>query len=1100
MKRVFTLRMALALAWAMVGVRVVHAQNAGVEFFEKKIRPALVEHCYRCHGTNLKKIRGGLALDTRAGWVKGGDSGPAVVPGHPDKSLLIQAIRFTDHVSNMPPKGKLPATVIADFEAWVAMGAPDPRTSVPKAKTGGSWQEIAQARADWWSLKPVKDPPLPPVTVPRPGATAIDRFLSARLQEKRLSPAEPAPATTLLRRLALVLTGLPPTSTELSEFERAAQEKRSHAIEQTVDRLLASPHFGERWARHWMDVVRFSETHGNEWNYEVHHAWRYRDYLIRAFNDDVPYDQFVREHLAGDLLEKPRWNPKERFNESVIGTAFYRFGEVNHDDCISLRQIGYDLADNQIDTLAKAFQAMTLACARCHEHKFDGVSMHDYYGVLGIIRSSRQVAHTIDHPDVNADVLAAMQKKKDQIRGQLAELWRKQLTDDRGSVLKSLVDWKEEKVQGESALDLLTRLASVQKSEKLSFTQAWKKSSAAILKEAAEHADFNRKNFETIADFRTGGWPDWQRTGQGLRGGPSRDGDFAIAAEGDGALAMVLPAGAYSHAHSEKLNGTLRSPVLATKKKHISFRVAGERRSAVRLVSNNCQLNYQNFRALMSPDFHWITFTVPEDLDSLRVYGEVMTMFDNPKFPDQLGQLGGDKINDRIPWEKAAANPRSFFGVTEVVLHDQPTPPKAEWTAVASWLKNVSPNSAEELAERVVARVVEACERWRTHQANREDVDWLHAFLKKGLLKNRKDLSHELDSLVDEYRKLDGQLSMPRIVPGLADFGAGFDQPMFARGDCFRPGDKAPRRFVDILATKVNVKQGSGRRELAEAIANANNPLTARVMVNRVWHHLFGIGLVRTVDDFGHLGETPSHPELLDYLASRFVENGWSVKKLIREIVLSHAFQQSHTPSEASLERDPENRTFQHYPARRMEAETIRDSVLATSGRLNRRLFGMSIPSYRDKDNDYRRLFKGPLDGEGRRSLYIKATLMEAPKFLEAFDLPSGKFTQGRRDLTQVPGQALAMLNDPFVLDQAQRWGELLAKSPPADAKDRVSAMFRSALGRTPTQDERSRFTHFVEELAGAQNIPSQEIPRSANLWRDVAHALFNTQEFITIP
>src|SRR5207253_2297394 len=228
----------------------------------------------------------------------------------------------------------------------------------------------------------------------------IDRFLLAAMEAKGLAPAKDADPRTLIRRLSRVLTGLPPTAAEVEEFVAAwdgASAKRQ-AVEKLVDRLLASPHFGERWARHWLDIVRFSETHGNEWNYEVHHAWRYRDYLIRAFNDDVPYDQLVREHIAGDLLAQPRWNRSERFNESLIGTAFYRFGEVNHDDCIDLRQIGYDIADNQIDTLTKAFQATTVACARCHDHKLDAVSMRDYYALLGVLRGSRLVSHTIDGP------------------------------------------------------------------------------------------------------------------------------------------------------------------------------------------------------------------------------------------------------------------------------------------------------------------------------------------------------------------------------------------------------------------------------------------------------------------------------------------------------------------------------------------------------------------------------------------------------------------------------------------------------------------------------------------------------------------------------
>jgi hypothetical protein len=360
--------------WLTVSVTLAVAHPAwsdpdSVEFFEKKVRPVLVEHCYSCHSTAVKQ-RGGLLLDTRDGLRRGGDSGPALAPGKPAASLFLKVLRHTDDAPKMPPKGKLPETVIADLEAWVKMGAPDPREKAPAQTATASWDEMLRTRRQWWSLQPVRPPQVPAVKDAALSKHPVDRFLLARLEQAGLQPAAAADPRTLIRRLSLVLTGLPPTPAEVERFCQSANRNPQSAIEQEVDRLLASPPFGERWARHWLDVVRFSETHGNEWNYEVHHAWRYRDYLIRAFNEDVPYDQFVREHIAGDLLP-PRWNQQEQINEALIGTAFYRFGEVNHDDCIALRQIGFDLLDNQIDTLTKAFQATTVACARCHDHKVD---------------------------------------------------------------------------------------------------------------------------------------------------------------------------------------------------------------------------------------------------------------------------------------------------------------------------------------------------------------------------------------------------------------------------------------------------------------------------------------------------------------------------------------------------------------------------------------------------------------------------------------------------------------------------------------------------------------------------------------------------------
>ena len=400
------------------------AADKDIEFFETKIRPVLVQHCYECHSAAAKDIQGGLRLDSRPGIRKGGETGAAVVAGQPGKSLLMTALR---HESiKMPPKGPLPAEVITDFETWIRRGAIDPRDNPPTAREAArlSWQVLLASRKDWWSLKPVRAGTAPEVQDAGWSMWPIDQFVLARLERKRLKPAAAANPRTLIRRLSLVLTGLPPQSADVTQFVTAWTHDPDSAWQELVDRTLASPHFGERWARHWMDVVHFTETHGNEWNYEVHHAWRYRDYLVRAFNQDVPFNQLVREHIAGDLLARPRINHQERFNESIIGTAFYRFGEVPHDDCIGLRSIGYDIFANQVDTLTKAFQASTVACARCHDHKIDAFSTRDYHSLLGVLRSTRLVAHSIDLPEVNRRPLEQLESLKPQIRKQLSNLWK----------------------------------------------------------------------------------------------------------------------------------------------------------------------------------------------------------------------------------------------------------------------------------------------------------------------------------------------------------------------------------------------------------------------------------------------------------------------------------------------------------------------------------------------------------------------------------------------------------------------------------------------------------------------------------------------------
>jgi mono/diheme cytochrome c family protein len=1102
-----------SLALVMLGapLSATDATQAGMEPFEK-VRPILEQHCYRCHSTAAKKQRGGLLLDSRDGLRKGGDSGAAIVPDKPEKSLLLKAVRQTGKLK-MPPKGKLPDSAIADIEAWIKKGAPDPRTA-------SVWEKVLAERRGWWSLRPVRPPVVPPVKDASWPRDPVDRFLLAKLEAKGLQPAQPADRRTLIRRATLVLTGLPPTPEAVEAF---VQDASSDAYEKLVDRLLASPHFGERWARHWLDVVRFSETHGNEWNYEVQHAWRYRDYLTRAFNNDVPYDQLVREHIAGDLLPQPRCNRGGAFNESVIGTAFYRFGEANHDDCISLPQIGYDIADNQLDTLTKTFQAMTVACARCHDHKLDAVSMKDYYALLGILRSSRLVSHTIDAPEVNAGPLRKLRELKTAVRRRLGAVWLRQAKDLGRYLLAAQARRSNRPEAAELAKDLdprrLESWMAALKADKLPpedilapwrmltaarapFSVAWKELADRYAKETRERAAFNEKRFVTFADFRTGTYADWQTSGLGLRNKPARAGDFVLAHGGDSLVKMVLPAGVFTHTLSEKMNGALRSPLVPKGKKNISFQVMGRHSSAVRLVSNNCQLNYKNYRALTSDGLQWVTFEIPEEADALRTYAELVTMLDNPKFPDQLSALGGDPANYRLPYEQAVADSRSYFGITRIVLHDGAETPQPALTHLRPLFPDANPSCLADVAGRYTVAVEAALQAFANDTATDEDACWLDALLRRNLLGNSVHLTPELESLVAQYRATERELSLPRVTPGLADFGPGFEQPIFARGDWQRPSETVPRRYLEVLVRPDErfTPSGSGRLELAERIANPDNPLTARVMVNRIWHHLFGTGIVRTPDDFGHVGEPPSHPELLDHLADRFMKEGWSTKRLIRSLVLTRAFQLSNRPSAAAREVDPQDRLLQHYPARRLEAEAIRDSILAVSGRLDLSLYGPSIQPYREKANADRRLFPGPLDGNGRRSIYIKNNLMEGPKFLCIFNFPGGKVTTGRRDVTNVPAQALALLNDPFVLQQAGVWAERLIARTDASVEGQIKHIFQAVLGRLPQPDERRRFEQAVAQFAQLHNVPASGVLKSQAVWRDVAHTLFNLKEFSYIP
>jgi cytochrome c553 len=1124
--------LAVAAFSLCVPIRANADDSAGLQFFEQKVRPLLAAHCYECHSSATKAPGGGLKLDTRDGIRQGGKSGPAVMPGEPERSLLVKAVRH-DGLRMPKNKKKLPESSSADLEAWVKMGAPDPRTANASAKAPGTWEQVLAERRGWWSLQSVRKAEPPRVRNAEWSNHPVDRFLLATLEENGLKPAGPADRRTLIRRLSLVLTGLPPTPDEVEAF---VKDNSPEAYPKLVDRLLASSHFGERWAQHWLDVVRYSETHGNEWNYEVQFAYRYRDYLIRAFNQDVPYDQFVREQIAGDLLAQPRWNARQRFNESVIGTAFYRFGDSNVEDCSLIPLVGYDVIDNQIDTLSKAFQATTVACARCHDHKLDAVSMKDYYALAGILHSSRQLSHTLDSPDANAAALKQMRALKADIRKELAALWRRDADDidryllaaqaklsgavdaaerARGLEVGRLERWvtalKVEPPENDPAdkaktptLDLFTPWRSAVATGADGFAAAWRKQAERFEREQRENSAFNQQHFKVLADFRAGSYAGWQAGGQALRDGPTAAGDFALYGEVDALVHAVLPAGCFTHGISEKLNGTLRSPVLPAEAggKMVSLEVLGHHHSGVALLSHNCQHADYSYQELGDDRLEWVTYTVPSDPSGMRCYLDLCTKFDNPKFPNPIVKpKNKDKENYRVPWDHAAANPRSYFGITRVVLHDGPDAPRPELEHYRRLFIGEVQKPAQAGACYATAAKA-ALDAWAKNAATDDDVRWIDGLLQRGLFGNQIRVSPRIAELSQQYRDLEAKLTLPLIMPGLGDFGPGSDQPLLTRGDAGRPGAVAPRGYLEVLARPNErfVPTGSGRLELAERIASADNPLTARVMVNRVWQHVFGEGIVRTVDDFGRNGAEPSHRDLLDYLAARFVEDGWSVKRLVRALVLTQAFRLSNQPSEAGRAADPDNRWLHHYAPRRLEAEAIRDSILAASGRLDLAMFGPSIEPFRDSEIPHQRLFSGPFDGRGRRSLYIKRTLMDAPKFLSAFNLPKGNIMQGRRDVTNVPAQALALLNDPFVLQQAEAWADRLVASEDASPGVRIERMFRVALGRPPDQAEKARFVAAASKFAELHQTPTEKVLGSRDVWKDVAHAMFNLKEFIYVP
>jgi len=1076
-----------------------------MEFFEKRIRPVLVEHCYECHSAESQELQAGLRLDLKSGWEQGGESGgPVIVPGNPEQSTLIRTVRHDSDVSAMPPdRAKLPPQAIADLTSWIQQGAVDPRAGDASLFDPTlAWETAFRRRMGHWSLQPIASTALPEIQQGDWVRTDVDRFILERLERQNLKPSPEADRPTLARRLSFALTGLP---IDPLLADRFANDSSSTAYEQLVDSLLASPHFGERWARHWMDVVHYSDTHGYEWDVPAKNAWRFRDYLVRAFNADLPYDRLVLEQIAGDLLE-PRIHSDSGVNEALIGPMMLRMGERRHGDNSAAEGVTQEAVANMIDTLGKAFLGTTLACAQCHDHKLEAIEQRDYYALAGMLMSTRFSARPIDAVDPNLAILDQMRSIKLAIRKVLARLWLDATIPQQSS-------------GAEEALRSFVAEAPPTESVPTSLAGFWLRSLSSpvtaeqFIHQREQRLVANQQHLRLLADFtspgQSGSLPvaGWRWEGFGMQHGLVRHGEPVIADEGQSVLQHLLPAGRFSHVFSQRLAGSLQSPQMDTLQP-ITFSVemvAGKLASASFIVDRALHSERMHFPA--RPQLAWETYT-SGNFDSLegttdsaprQAYFELATKSLNNYFPPRVG-YGGVKDTE-------IHDERSWFGVTHIYQHPPGHPPQDE-------LERFEPLFGEladepDWARRLVSLVRMSVERWAEDRCTDEDVRLLNEALQLKMLPNAwtSDLAvmSELDRLVSEYRQLEKQLQPDQTVGSAADWFEGQDARIGIRGSYTHLGDVARRGQVRLLSEwiaqseSLDSQSSSRRLSWAGQLVDQHNPLTARVYVNRLWHYLFGVGLVRTPDDFGHLGEEPTHPELLDYLALRFVDEGWSTKKLIRLLVSSAVWRQTSTANSEAKQVDPENRLWHHLPLRRLEAEAIRDAMLSISGRLDASMGGPSIEPNRSAEDAQKRLFKGPLDGNGRRSLYLEMTLMEPPRFLALFNQPLPKQTVGRRDVTNVPDQALALLNDPFVIDQARLWSERVMLDDSKTASQRMERMLVAALGRPAKTDDLHRLLRLAEysqQLRGG----SSELLMDPEVWKDVAHAVFNLKEFIYVP
>jgi mono/diheme cytochrome c family protein len=902
------------------------ADPAQIEFFESKVRPVLANHCLGCHGPGKQKA--GLRLDSRAGMMRGGDSGPAIRPGDPAESRLIEAIRYNGD-TQMPPKGKLSDPEIAALTEWVKRGALWPE---PAAETKAAVEEspsvarkiTAEERA-FWSFQPIKDSPSPLIQDSPWPKSSLDHFILGALEAKGMSPVAPADRRTLIRRATFDLIGLPPTVEEVEAF---VNDESPEAFARVVDRLLASPHYGERWGRHWLDVARYGEDQAHTFQAKLYpYGYRYRDWVVNALNRDMPYDRFVLEQIAGDLLDGPGRD------ERLAALGYFALGPVYYGRAV------FDELDDRVDTLCRGFLGLTVACARCHDHKFDPIPQQDYYSLAGIFASTAFK----EYPNAPAEVMAKYEKAQEKIKAKTAEI-------------AEFLKVETERWAGARTAEIARYM-----------TGAWTLKNLRKTKPGLTTAEFGREN--KLVPFVLDRWVKYlYREGEDTR------------------------------------------PYLARWR-----RVLKAQDPAVDLSANEAA-----------------RLEVSQAADAFQAYIQATLKL-------------RDAIADQQKALKASAEGEPP-GTTALALSTLDTEVVRE-VASSEGLFSLPKNEAER----------------QLPEATRAAL----AALKADLDKQKKEAPPQ-----------------PPVIHSLAEGSSIANMKVHLRGNPVTLGAEAPRRFLAILAGDAApaFTQGSGRLELARAVASPDNPLTARVMVNRIWEHHFGRGLVATPSNFGKMGERPSHPELLDHLAARFVALGWSMKALHREIMLSATYQLSAAIDPRNQEIDPDNRLLWRANRRRLEVEAWRDAMLAVTGNLDLSLGGPSIALEAPANN--------------RRTFYAAISRHNLDGLLRLFDFPDPNITSDRRVVTTVPLQQLFVLNSGFMVRQARALAKRLTADKDETDSGRVSRAYQLLYGRPASASEVEAATGFL----AAQDEPSgQDQGPALTRWEQLAQVLLAANEFLYV-
>lgn len=1078
-----------------------------VEFFEKRIRPVLVARCYECHSVESGKAKGGLRVDSREAMRRGGETRPAVVPGDLDKSLILEAIRYGNHDLKMPPKGRLSESVVADFEAWIKTGAPDLRAEnvLVAAEGKGAANNVA---TNHWAFEPPKSVTTPSVKKGRWVQSPIDSFVLAKLEAAKLSPAKPTDKLTLLRRVTFDLIGLPPSMEEMDAF---MADKSPDAFSKVVERLLASPHYGERWGRHWLDVARYADSNGQDENKAMSHAWRYRDYVINAFNQDKPFDQFVREQLAGDLLPAAA-SQRETF-EQWTATGFLVLGPKMLAEQDKPKLV-MDVVDEQIDVVSRALLGLTVSCSRCHDHKFDPIPARDYYALAGIFKSTKTMGdlafvskwneRPISTTDEKArfdgyvkrtnEVESAIAAAKQQAEAAVREVWRSRapaylqaaISCATGSTTNCVTTNAAQSGLHAGTLERWVNHVGSAKTNQSSPFAKFVDGSAGTNAFARIVQQLNERQSSlspTTVRFGLG------RIGPGLRCDGANFVEVPHAPEWEPANLTIE---AWVRLEENPKDGETRRWIVNKnanewEEGHYALMLDGRRAGAYLNIGggrDNVFAVWSEAKPLALREWHHLAFTY--DGADLRLYvnGEAagQAKVGRARVPGKTSlQIG--RRQDGYNFFTGGIDEVRIYGRTLTVEEVRKRFAKPENGVTNGLIRHWSFTPQTEAERDTFAQ-----------ESLRELL-----FGADGLLVPPKDSRpfyaandlKKIEALEGERVVLKTNAPPAPPVALAVEEATSVDLPVHIRGSHLNLAkDAVPRGFVQVLNRGVPPAipaRQSGRLQLAEWLTHPEHPLTARVIVNRIWQAHFGEGLVRTPDNFGLRGEAPTHPELLDWLAREFVRSGWSLKQLHRLILNSSTYQMSTAYSGKAAGIDPENRLLWRMNRRRLEAEWLRDGLLAVSGQLDRTRGG-SLVNWQNAEYT-------PGDSVSatarRRAVYLPVVRDRVYDLFTIFDFANPSVGVSKRTPTVVSHQALFFLNSPLVKEQSKHLAQFLEG---ADETAKVHDLYRRVLSRPPGKDEVKRALAYLK--AAREKVPDNA-ERDLEAWSSLGQALLASNEFL---